>query len=271
MSLTASEMTPADFAAVTNGNDGFGGGNGAWWLIILFLFAFGGWGGYGRGGYGGYGGGQVGDNYILATDMASLSRQISDATASTERRFDNVTNGLCDGFYTQAQLVNGVNLNMSNGFANAELSRANQQAALMAQLNANNIAAMQNQNALQAQIAQCCCDNRYDALKNSTETQNAINSGFCQTNFNNATNTRDIIDSQASGTRAILEKLAAMESNAKDQRIAEQAQQINALQLAASQAAQNQYLVQQLRPAPVPAFTVNPPYQFTGCGCNCNC
>lgn len=32
MSLTASEMTPADIAAVTDGNNngGFGDGNGAW-------------------------------------------------------------------------------------------------------------------------------------------------------------------------------------------------------------------------------------------------
>ena len=49
MSLTSSEMSAADIAAVT-GNDGFGNGNGAWW-IILFLFALG-WGGYGYGGYG---------------------------------------------------------------------------------------------------------------------------------------------------------------------------------------------------------------------------
>jgi len=45
MSLTTSEMTPADFGAIMGGNnDGFGG-NVAWWIIILFLFAFcGGWG-----------------------------------------------------------------------------------------------------------------------------------------------------------------------------------------------------------------------------------
>ena len=29
----------ADIAAAT-GNEGFGSGNGAWWIIILFLFAF---------------------------------------------------------------------------------------------------------------------------------------------------------------------------------------------------------------------------------------
>ena len=52
MSLTTSEMSPADLRAVMGGNDdGFGfGGNGAWWIIILLLF------GWGRGGFGGFGG-----------------------------------------------------------------------------------------------------------------------------------------------------------------------------------------------------------------------
>ena len=42
---------------------------------------------------------------------------------------------------------------------------------------------------------------------------NAVNTGFCQTNFNNATNTRDIIDSNRNDTQAILAKLDAMENS----------------------------------------------------------
>ena len=51
MSLTTSEMTPADLAAVTgnNNNGAFGMDGGAWWIIILFLFVFMGWGGNGWG------------------------------------------------------------------------------------------------------------------------------------------------------------------------------------------------------------------------------
>lgn len=54
MALT-SEMSPADVAAVTGGNSMWGGNDGGFWIIILFLFAaMGGWGnGYGGGGYGG--------------------------------------------------------------------------------------------------------------------------------------------------------------------------------------------------------------------------
>ena len=40
-----SDMSAADLAAVVgNGNDGFGNGNGAWWLLILLIFANNGWG-----------------------------------------------------------------------------------------------------------------------------------------------------------------------------------------------------------------------------------
>ena len=146
MSLTTSEMTPADIAALTgnrnNGGFGDGFGNG-WWIILLFLFGF--WGGGFNNGFGRNGGGSTGgaiDGYVLTSDFANI-----------ERKLDGVNNGLCDGFYAMnTSLLNGfasVNQNMSNGFQTAELSRANQQAALMQQLNA-----------MQMQAANCCCETR---------------------------------------------------------------------------------------------------------------
>ena len=91
-----------------------------------------GWGGNGWGNNGNSGG--VVDGYVLTSDFANV-----------ERKIDSVNQGLCDGFYQQAQLVNGTNMAMANGFAQAELSRSNQQAALMQQLNAMQ---MQNQECL---------------------------------------------------------------------------------------------------------------------------
>ena len=40
MSLTDGSLSAADIAAVTGSNGGFGnwGGDGAWWLLVLFLF-----------------------------------------------------------------------------------------------------------------------------------------------------------------------------------------------------------------------------------------
>lgn len=281
MSLTSESMTPADIAAVTGNNgNGMWGDGGAWWIIILFLFVFCGWGN--GNGWGNNGGAGAADNYVLASDFATLQRQIDSSTASLERKSDAINSGLCDGFYAQnTTALNGfsnVNQNLCNGFAQAELSRANGQMNLMQQMNANNITTMQNANALQSQLAQCCCDNReaisgvnYNMAMNTNALQHSVESGFCQTNYNNASNTRDIIDNQNSNARAILDALNAQQIAAKDAKIAEQNQQIFGLQLAASQQAQNNYLVQTLKPAPVPSFPAGQLYGYMNGCCNpCN-
>ena len=281
MSLTSESMTPADIAAVTGNNgNGMWGDGGAWWIIILFLFVFCGWGN--GNGWGNNGGAGAADNYVLASDFATLQRQIDSSTASLERKSDAINSGLCDGFYAQnTTALNGfsnVNQNLCNGFAQAELSRANGQMNLMQQMNASNITAMQNANALQSQLAQCCCDNReaisgvnYNMAMNTNALQHSVESGFCQTNYNNASNTRDIIDNQNSNARAILDALNAQQLAAKDAKIAEQNQQIFGLQLAASQQAQNNYLVQTLKPAPVTSFPAGQLYGYMNGCCNpCN-
>lgn len=225
-------VTPAN----SNGNSGFGwGGDGAWWIIILFLFVFCGWGGN----FGGFGGGRSGsavDGYVLTSDFANI-----------ERKIDGVNNGLCDGFYQQAQLVNGTNMAMANGFAQADLSRSNQQAALMQQLNA-----------MQMQAQECCCENRaaiaqvrYDMATQACDTRNTIQN-----------TTRDIIDNANCNSKAILDFLV----NSKMQDLQTENQN---LKLAASQAAQNNYLVSQLRPMPVPSYPSCNPWGGTSYGC-CN-
>jgi hypothetical protein len=226
---------PVAPANTGNGN-GFGwGGDGAWWIVLFLIFAaFGGWGnGFGFGG----GGNGVMDGYVLTSDFANV-----------ERKIDSVNQGLCDGFYQQAQLINGTNMAMANGFGQAELSRSNQQAALMQQLTA-----------MQMQAAECCCNTqrsiegvRYDMAAQACDTRNTVQSA-----------TRDIIDNANSNSRAILDFLT--QSKLQDLQSENQG-----LKLAASQAAQNSYLVSQLRPSPIPAYTVQNPYccnQFAGCGC----
>ena len=230
-------MPVAPTGMTGGGWGGFGGDNG-WWIIILFLAIFCGWGGNGNGfGNNGRNSGGVVDGYVLASDFSNI-----------ERKIDSVNQGLCDGFYQQAQLVNGTNMAMANGFAQAELSRSNQQAALMQQLNA-----------MQMQAANCCCENRaaiaqvrYDMAAQACDTRNTVQNA-----------TRDIIDNANSNSRAILDFLT--QSKLQDLQSENQG-----LKLAASQAAQNSYLVSQLRPSPIPAYTVQNPYccnQFAGCGC----
>jgi hypothetical protein len=224
-------------APVNSSNGGFGwGGEGSWFIIILFLFAFLGWGNGGWGNNAGNSGGVV-DGYVLTSDFANV-----------ERKIDSVNQGLCDGFYQQAQLVNGTNMAIANGFGQAELSRSNQQAALMQQLNA-----------MQMQAANCCCENRaaiaqvrYDMATQACDTRNTVQNA-----------TRDIIDANNQNSRAILDFLT--QSKLSDLQAENQG-----LKLAASQAAQNSYLVSQLRPSPIPAYTVQNPYccnQFACCGC----
>lgn len=271
MGLSTSEMSPADFAAITgNNNDGFGG-NGAWWIIVLFLFALGGWGGN-NSGFGGGSGGYVSDNYTLVSDMGQL-----------ERKIDTVNGGLCDGFYSTAQLINGVNMQNATNTASIQNTLTQGFAGLntgMIQQGYETRLGIQN---LGTQMQNCCCDLRqqvsdvnYNIATQANGITNAVNSGFCQTNFNNATNTRDILESQNANTRAILDALNANKVEALKDRIAEQNQQINALQLSASQAKQNAYLIDQLgTKCPIPAYlTCNPnaPLNYSvnygGCGCN---
>lgn len=246
LSSDGTVMTMPVQPANSNGGNGWGfGGDGAWWIIILFLFVFCGWGGNWGGNNAGNGAGVV-DGYVLTSDFANI-----------ERKIDNVNNGLCDGFYQQAQLINGVQQGMSNGFMTAEISRANQQAAFMQQLNA-----------MQMQQANCCCETRaaiqgvnYNLATQACETRQSINTG-----------TRDIIDNQNANARAILDAMTAQRIEAKDAKIAEQSQQLFAAQLAASQAAQNSYLIQQLRPTPIPAYSSCNPWAagtYIGCGTGC--
>lgn len=216
-----------------NNNSGmFGDGNGAWWIIILFLFVFCGWGGNG---WGGNGGGQGGYD-----TRADLQRGFDNQAVIS--KLDGITNGICDSTYA-------LNNAITTGFGNAELSRCNQQAALMQQLNA-----------MQMQNQQCCCDTQraidgvnYNMAKNTCDIQNTL-----------CNNTRDIIENQNSNSRAILDfltqdKIATL--TAENQSLKFQASQTaqNAY-IAANQEAQTAELIRRLgRDCPVPAYVVPNP------------
>lgn len=241
-----------------NGNNGFGGDGWSWIWIILIFAVFGGWGN----GFGGNSGGAGAyDNYVLASDFATLQRQIDSATSSITSGITAVNQGLCDGFYTQAQLVNGVNMNlMQNGYEtrNAINGVATEIADCCCKtqtaIQANTTQGVMNTNAIQNQIANCCCDIEKSNMQSRFDAQ--------QMNCN----TLQAIDKV--GDR-IIDYLAADKAQAlRDEN--------QALRLAASQQAQNNYLVNQLRPCPTPAYiTCNPwasqaPYGSCGCGCGCN-
>ena len=256
MSLSTSEMSAADFAAVCgnnrNNDGGFGwGGDGAWWIIILLLF---GWGGrdFG-GGFGGQGnGGYYGCGCGVPATQADLAAGFNNSAVLNN--LDSIENALCQGF-------NGINTAiLQNGY--------NTQAGI---------------NGISHQIADCCCatqraiDNvRYDMATQACDTRNTIQN-----------TTRDIIDNANANSRAILDFLT------KDKIDTLQSENL-ALRFAASQSAQNAFITanQEAQTAelirrlgadcPTPAYVVQPPQPVTfptnccgtvnyASGCNTGC
>lgn len=255
MSLTSEGMSAADIAAVTR-NDGFGGfgGDGAWWLIVLFLFMFNGWGGYG---YGGMNGG-VGSEVQRGFDQSAVMGGISGVGSAVTNGFVDTAAALCNGFA-------GVNAAISNGFAQTEISN-----------NARQIADMQQSFALQSQLAQCCCDNRAAVadLKYTVATENCAD----RTALSDAL--RDVLESQNANTQRILDTMCQDKIDAKNEKIADLERQLTMASLAASQGAQTAAIIanneaqttaleQYLAPVPRPAYIVDNP---NGCNCNsCGC
>lgn len=206
----------ADIAAATGNNANGFFGNDGWWIILLFLFA--GWGN-GGGLFGGNcaTGSGITDGYILTSDFANI-----------ERKIDGVNSGICEGFYSQAQLLNNLNTSLLQvGYNN--------------QINTNTLA-----NNLAAQHA----DINYNMSDLACRTRQAIS---------DATST--IVASQEAGTRSILEFLT-------NEKIADLQAENAALKGNISQMEQNAFLINQLGPkAPVAAYTVPNPYANTTCSC----
>lgn len=249
------EYSLSDIAAATGSerNNGFMG-DGAWWIIILFLFAF--MGGGFRGGLTGNGGG-VQDGYVLASDMARVQQTIS--------------SGLCDGFYSTAQLINGVNMQNATNTASIQQTLTQGFSGLNGEMVRQGYETRIGINGIGQQLQQCCCDTKMGIA----DLKYTIAQGDCQTGAAISNAARDIIDSQNANYRALHDEIVANRMEDKNAQIQAQQQQIFALQLAASQAAQNNYLVDKLgTKCPIPAYlTCNPnaPLNYSvnygGCGC----
>ena len=233
MSLYVDGELPVVATSGNCNNGGMFGNNGDWiWAFLLFaLLGNNGWGGVGYGG----GRGGVGENYVLATDFATI-----------ERKLDGVNNGLCDGFYAQ-------NTNMLNGFASVQSALCQgfnglQQTAMQGFHGVDNAVCTlgyQTQagfNALSTQIAQCCCDTR---------------SAIADVKYANERNTCDIINASNANTRAILdflttEKISALQA------------ENSGLKAQISNDRQSAYIIDALAPkCPQPAYVVQPAQPVT--------
>ena len=217
----------SDIAAVTGGNrngDGMFGDNG-WWIILLFLFA-----GWGRG-FGGFGGG--GGYEVPCATQADVRAAVDQQTLIS--KLDQQTYGLADSTYA---LTNAIN----NGFHGVDTA--------VCTLGYN----MQGGfNTLAHQISDCCCENGRVMERGFADLGYALATQSCDTRRTICDSTRDIIENNNAGVRSILDFLT-------QDKIATLTAENQGLRLAASQAAQNAYLVGELRPCPVPAYTVPNPY-----------
>lgn len=237
------------------GFGGFGDGNG-WWIILLFLV-------FGMNGFGGYGNG--GGNSLYP--WLNQSNQINDGFR------DQMLNTSINGIQTG---VNGLATQLCNSFASAEIADNARQIADMQQGFAMQTAITGGMSDIQAQLAQCCCDNRLATC----QTQNIVQNEANATRFADANNTRDLINNQTANTQAILDKLCQLELDAKNDKISDLERQLTMANLAASQTAQTSRLLadnaaqttaleQYLNPVPIPAYVVQNPSccQQNGCGC----
>ena len=225
-----------------NCNNNGWGNDGGWLWFIVVIFAIFGWGGNGFG----WGGNNGRDGYPCAT-QADVRAAVDQQTLIS--KLDQQTYGLASSTYD----INNTLMNGFHGVDNAVCQLGYQ--------------TQQGFNNLGHQISDCCCTTQraIDGVNYNLATQtNAIQNAMCN-------NTRDIIENQNCNTRSILDFLV------QDKISALQAENQN-LKLQASQAAQNQFLVNELRPCAKPAYITCNPYTASygfgynnGCGCNNGC
>lgn len=207
MTEGAMPLSAADVAAVTRNNDYDGFGNGGWMWIILLAFLF-------RGNWGGYGGESplVSEEFIKR-DIFNTNQNVSTTACQTQRDVleNRYTNQLCC-CETQKEIL-----------------QSRYDSALQAQ-------------ALQAQLANCCCD-----LKTAIHAEGEATRGLIQGNT-----IQDLRD-----------------------RLAERDRDLSAANFQISQVAQTNNIISTLQPTPRPAYLTCSPYfayNYNGCGCNsCGC
>ena len=201
---------PVEPAGSSDRNSGWGGDWGAW-IILFLIFGMFGWGGFG--GFGGFGGGFGGGAGLqgMAT-RADINEGF--ALNNLQSGINAIQQGICDSTYALNNAITGgfnnTNMGMMQGFNGVERGFCN----------------------LSSQLADCCCTTQraidgvnYNMATNTCTLQNTMNN-----------NTRDIIDSQNAGTRAILDYLC-------QDKISTLQNENQALRLAASQSNQNAVLM----------------------------
>lgn len=254
MAFDSGSMTPADMAAVMKNSGGFDNSGGAWWIVILFLFAM------------------MGGNWN-GVNGAPAAAAMANTGADVQRGFDQqATQGALGSLAAQ----------VGNGFSDAAVARCNAQMNAFQTLNANQSQTNQGMNSivlgmqqLGSQNAAGISDLKYTVAQENCNDRQTINNGLRDLMAQNTANTNAIIQSQTQGFQGIQDKLCALQiENLKEtnQRLRTQLDMAN---LAASQTAQTSQivqnntmqtaqLIQRIAPAPIPAYIVANPNAATG-------
>ena len=265
------------------GNGGFGD-NGGWWIVLLIIViaALGGnWGGMGNNG------GMSSGAPIVISDNNGGSVQRGFDQAAVMAGLSGIQSGI-SGLSTQlCGCCGDMQMSLCNGFSGVNSTINGAQNAIAQQLYGNTIADLERSFAaqtantqgmtnLQAQLAQCCCDNRLatNDLRYTIAQENCLDRQTVSDGI------RDILTAQTAGFQAIKDLLFEDRIDEKNDRIASLERQLTSAQLNASQIAQTAQITDSVynRLATCPVGTV-PVYgeqaifrcnNNNGCGCNGN-
>ena len=250
-------VDPNMLAALMNNNRNGFDGFGAWWIIILLIF---GWGGFGNG----FGGGFNGRG--TAQGLSDLGNLVNNDVGR-----DLIMQAIQGNATAISQLASTVHCDVNS--LNYAIQNLNTQIGSLGLGQRDIIAAMQNGNStIMSKLCDCCCENRLAVCQQTNTIQSAINTvntgmerGFSETNYAFAEQTCQLKSEINALKQYVGDQFCALKERESQREIQSLRDQVQAFQLSASQQAQTANLMAQLRPCPAPAYVVPNPF-----GCNCN-
>ena len=187
--------------APANYGGGFGDFGNGWWIILLFLFAG---GGFGNGfGYGGNGAGFVGADVQRGFDQSAVMGGVSNLQNGITAGFGDIQTSLCGGFA-------GVNAAINNGFAQAEIGENARQMSNMQQMFALQTQVSQTQNIVQTEgsATRAAILEQTNAILSKLCDQEIENLRAANVSLQNQLNMANLAASQTAQTQQIISALA---------------------------------------------------------------
>lgn len=247
------------------GNGGFGGGWGngiegiVWIVVILAVLGLFGGNGFGWGN-------NNNGNIQNALTRGELCQDMN--FADLENGVRGIQSSLSDNFALQnvnfTDRLDNLGTQIATGFDALQLALINDGYQTRNAAQQNMIANMQNTYMINDSIKDCCC--KMDSNFAQIAYNQATDSCAIQTAISNAT--RDITQNANDNTKSVIDFLV-------QDKISNLERENSELRLRASQEAQNNYLVNELRPCAKPAYITCNPYTssyglgMNGC-CGCN-